>query len=236
MVKQLPLKFEFRADRTFDGFFAGNNHEICSHLKKFASGEGEHFIFLWGKSGYGKSHLLHACCHTAFQNGLSSFYLDLTELTVVDPEIFAGLENYEMVCIDNIDRIVGQEDYEMALFNFYNRNHEFNHRLLVSTSSAPDKLTFMLPDLRSRINWGLTLKIQGFDDDCKIAALSFKAQQQGFEMTPQTARYLITHYDRKLSSLWSLLDKLDSASLAAKRKLTIPFLKDIMQQDKQLSD
>jgi DnaA family protein len=234
MAEQLPLKFEFRANHTFEDYFPGNNIEVVDLLKKFANGEGEEFIFLWGKSGYGKSHLLHACCQKAFQKDLSSFYVDLAEIKSVDPELFVGLESFEVVCLDNVDRLSGREDWELALFNFYNRHRDLHRRLLISASVTSDSLPFKLPDLRTRINWGLTLKINAFDDANKIAALSYKAHQKGFEIPLQTARYLLTRYDRKLSSLWTMLDKLDVASLAAKRKLTIPFLKEIMDQEEFL--
>jgi DnaA-homolog protein len=234
MAEQLPLKFEFRADHTFEDYFPGNNIEVVDLLKKFANGEGEKFIFLWGNSGYGKSHLLNACCQRAFQKGLSSFYLDFTEFDLTDTDLFVGLENFELVCLDNINRLSGREDWEIALFNFYNQHRDLQRRLLISASAAPDSLSFTLPDLKTRFNWGLTLKINPFDDTNKIAALSYKAHQKGFEIPLQTARYLLSRYDRKLSSLWTILDKLDVASLAAKRKLTIPFLKEIMDQEEFL--
>lgn len=236
MLEQLPLKFEFRADHSFDSFFPGNNQEIFNHLKKFASGEGESFIFLWGESGYGKTHLLHSCCNEAFKNDLSSFYLDLSQAELTDPELFTGLEDYEIVCFDNIDLLIGKENWELVFFSLYNQLRDNNRKLLISAASPPHELAFKLPDLRSRINWGLTLKLNAFDDANKIAALSYKAHQKGFEIAPQSARYLLTRYDRKLASLWTMLDRLDSASLSAQRKLTIPFLKQIMAQDADLFD
>ncbi len=234
MLEQLPLKFEFRADHTFDSFFPGNNQEVFNHLKRFTTDEGEQFIFLWGEPGYGKTHLLHSCCNEAFKNGLSSFYLDLAETELTDPELLTGLEHYGIVSLDNINLLVGKENWELAFFALYNQLRDYDGKLLISAASSPHALAFKLPDLRSRINWGLTLKLNAFDDDNKIAALSYKAHQKGFEISPQSARYLLTHYDRKLSSLWTMLDKLDTASLSAQRKLTIPFLKQIIEQDANL--
>lgn len=233
MAEQLPLTFEFKANQTFDDYFPGNNQEIINQLTKFAGGSGENFIFLWGNPGYGKSHLLQACCHYAFHKGLSSFYFDLAEAPSAEPELLTGLEYFEIVCLDNIDQLQGQADWELALFNFYNRQRDLRQQLLVSASCAPNSLAFKLPDLRSRINWGLALKIQAFDDQNKISALTHKAQQKGFDIAPQTARFLLTHYDRELTSLWKTLEQLDSASLSAKRKLTIPFLKQILGQQNQ---
>lgn len=230
MAEQLPVKFEFWANQTFDGFYPGSNQEILDQLKKTVKGTGEQFIFLWGNAGHGKSHLLHACCHEASNQDFTSFYLDLSDPVLTDPGLFTGLEDFEVVCLDNIGSLAGREDWELAFFNFFNQHRDRNHRLILSASYAPNTLAFTLPDLLTRINWGLSLKIQALDDNDKIAALTYKAQQMGFDIAPQAARFLLTHYDRNLSSLWLVLDKLDWASLAAKRKLTIPFLKQILER------
>jgi DnaA-homolog protein len=236
MAEQLPLKFEFNADRTFAAYYPGSNQEVFNQLQNFASGTGEGYIFLWGEAGHGKSHLLQACCHAASQIGLRPFYLDVAGWVDGDPGLLVGLENFEIVCLDNVDALVGHDNWELALFNFYNQHRQLNHKLLLSARTAPSDLHFKLADLKSRINWGLALKINELDDNDKIAALAFKAKQKGFALTPHAARFLLTHYDRKLSSLWLMLDQLDFASLAAKRKLTIPFLKQIMGQGERTKD
>lgn len=231
MAEQLPLHFEFRANQTFNDFFPGTNREIVTHLQRCVAGLGEQQIFLWGKSGLGKTHLLQACCHQAQQQNIRSFYFDLAHAELPDPEILDGLDEYDVVCFDNIECIPGNADWEMAFFNFFNRHRDRGHKLIVSSSAAPNDLAIRLPDLKTRLNWGLTLKIQPLTDSDRIAALIFKADQMGFEIAPQTGRFLLTHYDRDLAGLWALLEKLDKASLAAKRKLTVPFLKQILNED-----
>ncbi len=231
MAQQLPLDFEFRANQTFNDFFPGTNQEIVTHLQRCIAGLGEQQIFLWGKSGQGKSHLLQACCHQAQNQNLSSFYFDLSNAELPDPSILSGLDEYDVVCFDNIERIAGNAAWELAFFNFFNQHRDRGHKLIVSASSAPNDIAIQLPDLKTRLNWGLSLKIQPLTDSDLIAALIFKANQMGFEIAPQAGRFLLTHYDRDLTSLWALLEKLDKASLAAKRKLTIPFLKQILDEE-----
>jgi len=231
MAEQLPLHFEFRANQTFDDFFPGANHEIITHLQQCIAGLGEQQIFLWGKSGQGKTHLLQACCHRAQNQNLSSFYFDLSQAGLPDPSLLNGLDEYDVVCFDNIERIAGNAAWELAFFNFFNQHRDRGHKLIVSASSAPNEIAIQLPDLKTRLNWGLSLKIQPLTDSDRIAALIFKADQMGFEIAPQAGRFLLTHYDRDLASLWALLEKLDRASLAAKRKLTLPFLKQILNED-----
>jgi DnaA-homolog protein len=229
MAQQLPVKFEFRANQTFDDFYPGSNQEIVVQLRKTIAGTGEAFIFLWGDKGHGKSHLLQACCQEASKQGISAFYLDLSKQVSSEPELLTGLEAFDLVCLDNIEAIGGLQDWELALFNFFNQHRDYGNNLILSAACAPTALAFTLVDLQTRINWGLSLKIQALGDNDKIAAITHKAQQMGFDIAPQAARFLMTRYDRNLSSLWLMLNMLDKASLAAQRKLTIPFLKDVLE-------
>ncbi|MGZ8165717.1 MAG: DnaA regulatory inactivator Hda [Methylobacter sp.] len=227
MAEQLPLHFEFRANQTFNNFFPGTNQEIVTHLQNCIVGVGEQQIFLWGKSGQGKSHLLQACCRDAQSQNHRSFYFDFSA-ALPDPIILSGLDNYELVCLDNIEKIAGNPEWEQAFFNFFNEHRDYSHKLIMSSSVAANEIAIQLPDLKTRLNWGLPLKIQALADTDRIAALIFKADQLGFEISPQVGNFLLTHSDRDLPSLWDLLEKLDRASLVAKRKLTIPFLKQIL--------
>jgi len=230
LTRQLPLHFEFRANQTFDDFFPGSNQEVINHLKKSIEGNGERLIFLWGQSGQGKSHLLQACCHQAQSQQLSSFYFAFSAFELPDSVILSGLDKLDIICFDNIQLIAGNPTWEQAFFNFFNLHRDQDHTLILSASCPPNEIAFQLPDLKTRLNWGLTLKIQPICDEERITALIFKAGQMGFEISPQVGRFLLTHYDRDLSSLWVLLTKLDRASLAAKRKLTLPFLKQILNE------
>jgi DnaA-homolog protein len=230
-TKQLPLHFEFRANQTFDDFFPGSNLEIIAHLQKSIAGNGERQIFLWGESGLGKSHLLQACCQQAQSLQLSSFYFALSSLELPDPGLLTGLDKFDVVCFDNIEHIAGNHIWEQAFFNFFNLHRDQGHTLILSASWTPNEIAIQLPDLKTRFNWGLTLQIQPLCDTDRITALIFKAERMGFEISLQAGRFLLTRYDRDLSSLWALLTKLDRASLAAKRKLTIPFLKQILSEE-----
>ncbi|MGR9087077.1 MAG: DnaA regulatory inactivator Hda [Gammaproteobacteria bacterium] len=227
-AEQLPLHFEFRANQTFLDFFPGPNLELINHLQRSAAGEGEPFIYLWGQSGHGKSHLLQACCHEAHNRNLGTFYFDLIHLDRFDPSLTRGLDECDLVCFDNIDRLAGKTAWETAFFNFFNRHRDQGHRLIVSARVAPGALAVQLPDLKTRLNWGLALKIQPLEEQDRLAALIFRARQKGLEITPQVGRFLLTHSHRDLASLWRLLEKLDQASLSAQRRLTIPFLKKII--------
>lgn len=231
MALQLPVQFEFNTQQTFQNFYPGCNAEIVSHLQTSIINQTEQLIFLWGESGLGKTHLLHASCQLAYEQDLSSFFINLLPEKLPSVSLLDDLELIDWVCIDNIDAIAGVVEWEQAFFNFFNRHRDNDHHLIVSASSPPAFLTVQLADLKTRLNWGLTLKLKALTDADSLAALKFKADSLGFEISPQVGRFLLTHFARDLPSLWQLLDRLDQATLAAKRKLTLPFLRQLLKSN-----
>lgn len=225
---QVPLQFEFQGNQTFDSYFAGSNAELVGHLQALASERREQQIYLWGEAGSGKTHLLQACCQMARMAGKDPFYLALPAVDPPPPAMLEGLECMDLVCVDDLQHLEGQGEWQQALFHFYNRHRQHDRQLLLAAACPPKFLPFGLADLKTRMGWGLTLKIQALDDAQLIDALAHKARHLGFDMPPAVGRFLLTHYVRDLPALWQLLEKIDRATLAAKHRLTIPFLKKIL--------
>lgn len=227
MATQIPVSFEFRSDQSFNNFFPGRNLELVEQLQNLTV-NGQQQIAIWGETLSGKSHLLNACCTHAQQQGLSSFYLNLQ--TTSNPEILDGLENFDLVCMDNIDAIAGQLPWEEALFGFYNRHQQLQHKLLIASTQAINCLAIQLPDLKTRLNWGLNLKIQPLNETELLSVLQISAQQLGFELADNVAKYLLGRYSHDFAKLSNLLREIDQATLSAQRKLTIPFLKQMLNE------
>lgn len=227
---QIPLQFEFQSNLTFASFFAGHNAEIVNQLQGLAADGDEQQVFIWGEHGSGKTHLLQACCQQARQLGKDPFFLQFDGDHLPSPSLLEGLEEMELVCFDDMQHIAGHAEWEAALFAFYNSHRQNNHKLLLSADCPPKYLAIELPDLKTRMSWGLTLKIQPLRDDQIIDALTFKAHVLGFDIPSHVGRFLLNHYVHDLPALWLLLEKIDRATLAAQRKLTIPFLKQILAE------
>ena len=85
-----------------------------------------------------------------------------------------------------------------------------------------------MPDLRSRLGWGLIYQLKVLDDQQRLQALQLRARQRGCEMPYETGRYLMRRLPRNMAALFDLLDQLDEASLVAQRKLTVPFVKSVL--------
>jgi len=197
-------------------------------LQRTANGSGEPFFLLWGAAGSGKSHLLQACCHLAADQGRAVAYFSLKNISSLAPEMLEGWENYPLVCVDDVHLVAGIARWEEALFNLYNRIRECRGSLIVSSISLPAGHAFSLPDLVSRLGWGLVYHLYPLDDDQRLAVLQQRARQRGCEMPDETGRYLLRRLPRDMPALIELLDKLDKASLAAQRKLTVPFVKSVL--------
>ncbi len=228
MPKQLPLQFDFQSNQTFTTFFSGSNDEAITHLRDIFTHK-EQQIFLWGDAGTGKTHLLQALCQHCTQQQKSGFYFSFDNKALPDPAMLNGLEEFDLVCFDNIERVAENPEWEHAFFNFFNVHRDNNKHLVLSAHCPPKYLPFQLPDLKTRMGWGLTLKLTPLTDEQQLNALIYKANDLGFEIPINVGRFLMTHYAKDLPSIWILLDKINHESLAAKRKITIPFLKQIVK-------
>jgi DnaA family protein len=228
MPQQLPLPLGLNQELSFAQFWPGPNREAVEQLQQIALGQGEPLILIWGDPGHGKSHLLNACCSRAADHGYSAAYFPMRLLHEHGPAVLDGAETYPIICIDDIDAMAGQPDWELGLFNLFNRLREAGHRLVISASLPPAQMNVNLPDLTSRLAWGLTLRLQHPDEEDTRHILQMKSRSLGLEMPDAVARFLMNHAQRDLPTLTALLDQLDRASLVAQRRLTIPFVKELI--------
>ncbi|MDD5036725.1 MAG: DnaA regulatory inactivator Hda [Methylococcaceae bacterium] len=231
MTRQIPLPFSFNPEHGFEEFHPGGNAEAVEHLRRAASGQGERLIFLWGESGLGKTHLLHACCREAYRAGRTVSFLPLKNLRDYGCAVLEGIEHQQWVCLDDIESIAGDPAWEQGLFDLFNHLRDADHGLIATAAMPPAELPILLPDLKTRLSWGLTLMLRPLTDEDKLSALSLRAKLLGLDLSPQVGRFLLGTHQRDLPGLLALLDRLDRATLAAKRKLTIPFLKDYLEEN-----
>ena len=229
MSRQLALQLQLRASARFAGYVAGPNEELLRQLQDVAGGSGESFVFCQGIPGSGKTHLLQACCHAATEHGRTAAYLSLKQSDDMPPAVLEGWEQFDLLCLDDIEHIAARPDWEEAVFHLYNRVREQGSRLVVSAARAPAQLGIELADLVSRLSWGVLYPIHPLDDEQRCEAMQLRASQKGCELPDETASYLLRRLPRELPALFDTLDQLDEASLAARRKLTVPFVKSVLE-------
>ncbi|TBV00100.1 DnaA regulatory inactivator Hda [Stutzerimonas kirkiae] len=228
---QLPLGVRLRDDATFANFYPGANAAALGYVERLcspAAGWSDELIYLWGGSGVGRSHLLQAACLRIEERGEQGVYLPLAEVAGFAPELLDGLEQYELVCLDDLDAVVADAAWEEALFHLFNRLRDGGRRLLLSASVSPRELPVVLPDLKSRLSLALVFQLRQLSDEDKLRALQLRASRRGLDLPEDVGRFILTRGDRNMSALFELLDRLDQASLQAQRRLTIPFLKETL--------
>lgn len=230
--EQLFLGLNLSDEATFANFFAHTqspNALVVSSLLNFFNDQQENFIYLWGASGSGVTHLLQAVCHQSQEKNLSFQYLPLRELVGYSPEeLCNGLEVLDLICLDGFEAVAGRQDWEKALFNLFNRMQEQRHKLIISANASVRELPVKLADLSSRLQWGLTLHLQNMTDIEKQSALQMRAKVRGLELTDEVSQFLIQRLARDTNELFWQLQRLDNASLQEQRKLTIPFVKKVL--------
>jgi DnaA-homolog protein len=230
MTKQLTLPIQPPDANIFQNFYTSDaNAVLVSFLKQFSAKKGEPFIYIWGNSGAGCTHLLHACCHAAQEKGFSAAYLPLGLIKKTSsPEVFHGLESVDVVCIDELESIVGDSFWQESLFHFYNRIQERMQYLLIAAKSVPQHLGFTLADLVSRLTSGVLFQVRELNDSERLTALQQRARLRGLEFSDEVGQFLLLRLPRHAKALFSALEQLDSASLSLQRKLTIPLVKAIL--------
>lgn len=226
--RQLALDFQWDERFDFAGFVAGPNAEAVTALKRASNPDGRRVIYLYGESGVGKSHLLQAACSEASAWGLTAVYLPLAQMVNRSPQFLENLEKVDVAALDDLDRLVGVTEWQQAVFHLFNRLQDTGRELLMAGSRRPAELGLALPDLVSRLQWTLVLRLEKLGDEGKLLALDWRAQRRGLDLPKETARYLLNHCPRDTGYLFRLLDELDAASLQAQRRLTIPFLKKVL--------
>jgi DnaA-homolog protein len=227
---QILLPLEGRRTDRFEDFVPGVNGKVVAALQELLQST-EGCVFVRGAEGSGKTHLLNATFNQAQGLDMRAFYLCLGHLPDTAAAGLAGLEALDLVCIDDIDRIVGQPAWEKALFHFFNRFRSQRGRLVVSSSQPLSSLRFDLPDLASRLAWGLRLQLQPLGDEGKAEVLHNRSAALGIELPQDVSNYLLSRGGRNISVLLDNLEAIRLAALQGKRKITIPLAREVLAND-----
>ncbi|GLX80103.1 DnaA regulatory inactivator Hda [Thalassotalea insulae] len=242
-IAQLTLSVQLPDDETFISYQSITNHTVTDLLKAFINGapaqtrsgkekqvtdDSVKGFYLFGLTGVGKSHLLHASCAYAQELGLSSVCLSFSELQQLSVAVLDGLETIDVICLDDVQLIADNAQWQQAVFDLFNRVFEHNKKIIITGDKSVNQLGLTLPDLGSRLSWGLVEQLKPLSDEEKLTAIQFRAQQRGLLLSEEVARFLLTRLSREMNSLLDALDKLDKASIREQRRITIPFIKQVL--------
>ena len=236
LPQQLPLQVELPDDELFSTYYRGNNQEAVSWLKHVAVAASattkvDRFSWLSGPSAAGKSHLLHATVAAASGCGVKVLYLPLAEFAQLQQPatLLEGSSQFELLLLDDIDQVLIDPNWCFELFALLNRVIDNGTtRVVMSASQAAAQTTVELADLKSRLQWATAYQLVPLDDQDKAQALILRAKLRGLELPLDVALFMLHRLGRDLRGLLAALAHLDTASIAAQRRLTIPFVKQIL--------
>jgi DnaA-homolog protein len=226
-VQQLPLGVRLPDRAVFTSFLPARNGQAVEHLRRVANAQIAGTSWLCGPPGAGKTHLLQAVSAQA-STTMRTGYLPLKELARLGIGVLEGLRQIDCLCIDDIDQVVGEQEWERALFSVLQGSEESGGRLIAAAESPPALLRWALPDLGSRFSASAVFQLRVLNEAEQQAALQLRARIRGVELPDETSRWLQRRYPRDMRKLYELLDTLDEAALVAQRRLTIPFIREVL--------
>ena len=229
-LHQMNLEVKLDDQATFDNFYApkGSSQQLAKFLLQES---GQQFVCLVGNSGSGLSHLLQASCQIGpFDRSGDAIYLPLDTLKEYQPQsVFEGLQAASMVCLDDLQAVADNDEWQVALFNFFNECKQSGTKLIFSSHLLLEDLGIRLPDLLSRLQSGLIHGLTDFGDDDLRRLLQFRSNLRGMYLSDEVAKFLLTRLSRETKTLIDALELLDNASLREQRRLTTPFVKQTLK-------
>jgi DnaA family protein len=226
-MRQLTLGVQLKERATFASFLTARNQELVAHLRHVAANTPPGATWLAGPHTSGKSHLLQAVC-AAVPEGKRAAYLPLETLLPFGPETLEGADSLDLACYDDVQVIAGAAAWEERLFSLWQRALERGSTLLFAARENPAHVDFGLADLKSRLASSSVFAVRELNDEEQLEALGLRAQLRGLELPAETARYLQRRFPRDMRTLCEVLDTLDDAAFVAQRRLTVPFIRDVI--------
>lgn len=227
-MSQLALPVGLKDSALFSTYAEAGNEQAVAALRALQPGQVGVPLWLCGPAAAGKTHLLQAACAHLTQQGGRSMYLGAGAESPRHPDLLLGLETMDLVALDDVHLLAGDDAWERRLFNLCNELAANHGRLLLAAGGTPRSVPFNLPDLKSRLVAGLSFQLRPLDEQGCVVALGLHAQRRGLELPEAAATYLLRRVSRDMTSLCDWLAALDSAALVAQRRLTIPFIRDVL--------
>jgi DnaA family protein len=224
-LSQLALPLQLQDHAVFESFLPAGNEPLVAYLEDLVRAGKGPGCWIHGAAATGKTHLLQAVCERA---GDSAQFVPIGQLVDAGPGLLDGLQTRRFICLDDIDRIAGHSGWELGLFALFNALAEAGGLLVCAAAGPARESDFSLADLQSRLSTLPTFQLQPLPEADRIAALRLRARHRGLQLPEETAAYLLTHSRRDMASLYLALDRLDAEALKAQRRLTVPFVREVL--------
>ncbi|MEK9793804.1 MAG: DnaA/Hda family protein [Gammaproteobacteria bacterium] len=219
IYNQIPIDFEFLKKKTFDNFIIGNNEKLFHELANVSNSN--QIILIYGQKSSGKTHICNALLNQS--NAFNLFINTGVNLDAINPS-----DSYNLLVIDDLDQLISTPIFEEKLFTILN-NQILNKKPAVITSSRDiSECSFTLKDLSSRLLSDKIFTINELSDSEKIEMMISLSSQRGLVIPEKSLNYIINNCNRDLFFLCAFIRSLDDVSLSAKKRITIPFIKKVI--------
>jgi DnaA-homolog protein len=220
-VRQIPLAIGPAPLATFDTFMTGANAAALAHLRALAARPGAP-VYLWGASGSGKTHLLHALAQAVQARGGRTGWFD------ADQAPPCAIDDAALIVLDGCQAFDAAQ--QQAAFGLFIDAAEQGAQIAAAGTLPPVDLP-LRDDLRTRLGWGPVFALQPLGEADARAALRREADRRGIFLSDEVMDYLLTRFSRDLKHLMALLDRLDEFALAERRAVTVPLLRKMFEQE-----
>jgi len=226
---QLAFPLSGSDKASFENYWLGHNSEVVTAIEASVRVGEPKVVYYYGPSGVGKSHLLFAAMRLAKAEIINTSYLSLND-DYVTADMLAVVDVKHVVCVDDIETWAGNTDKERALFTLFEQIKHAGGQLIVSASQPPELSGFEINDLVSRLSSGLIYPLHELTDEQRFEALKMRAKARGLSISDDAVRYLQSRSSRDTGELFEVLDRIDHASLVEQRRVTIPFLQNLLKR------
>lgn len=225
---------------TFESFVVGSGNRMA-HAAAMAVAENPadryNPLFLYGGSGLGKTHLLHAIGHAARNRGMRCYYVTSETFT---NELISAIRgqsteqfrlkyrNVDMLLMDDVQFIAGKESTQEEFFHTFNALHGANKQIVVTSDRPPKSMVTLEDRLRSRFEWGLMADIAPPDFETRVAILQQKAQQKRMNIDQEVIEFVAKQVQSNVRELEGSLTRLVASSDLTGKPITVAFARDTL--------
>jgi chromosomal replication initiator protein len=210
-----PAQARLNPKYTFETFVIGSSNRFA-HAAAVAVAEAPakayNPLFIYGDSGLGKTHLLHAIGHYAqsLYHGVKVRYVSSEEFTndfinmIRDGKQDGFRRRYrdvDVLLVDDIQFLENKEGTQEEFFHTFNTLHNASKQIVISSDRAPKRLVTLEDRLRSRFEWGLLTDVQPPELETRIAILRKKAVQEGLNAPPEALEYIASRISTNIREL-----------------------------------
>lgn len=223
---QLPLDIRLDDSARLDNFYLGDNVQLVQRLEDLRETSHE-LYFVWGNQDVGKSHLAQAICRDLSEREKVAVYIPLDNPELL-PEVLEGLEFADVVCLDAFESVSGDSEWHVAIFDLFNRIKLSEKSLVIFSGKPIASLKIGLADLSSRLTSMEVYKLSSLNSESQTDCIQTLGLHRGLQISDEVASFLVVRTERSVAKIAEIIERLDQQSLTHQRKITIPFVKQVL--------